>query len=374
MTSQQSSDRTDDERAAPSGRGQIGRYQLGPLLGVGGMAEIFRATDSLARGDRRTVVVKRILPTHSHDTEFVRLFVAEAKILNLCDHPNVVRAYDFGESKGAPFLVMEYVDGPSVSSALGVLRSSGRKMPMELAAHFAHEVCQALEYVHTLNGENGEPLKIIHRDVTPSNIILTNDGGIKLLDFGIAKYRASEVQTSDGLVKGKVPYLAPEAIEAKAIDSRIDLFSLGVVLHEMLTLTRLFESDSRVAASQKILSLPMAPPSKTRPSVPPELDAIVMKALERDPANRYQTAREMANDLQWFVSDSGLKNDRIRAFVHGLNMLTSSRLSPREVPVTTVDEVPQRRGRGRVLFDRIARVVFRTAMTKGKPTAPPPLG
>ena len=364
MKNRQLADRANDARAVWRGRGQIGRYQLGPILGVGGMAEVFKATDSSADGDRRTVVVKRILPTHSHDTEFVRLFMAEAKILSLCHHPNVVQAYDFGESGGVPFLVLEYVDGPSVSSALGTLRSSGRKMPMEVAAHFAHEVCQALDYVHTLKGEDGEPLKIIHRDVTPSNIILTNDGGIKLLDFGIAKYRTSDVPPSDGLIKGKVAYLAPEALEGRAIDSRVDLFSLGVVLHEMLTLTRLFQSDSQIAASQKILALPMAPPSKTRPSVPHDLDAIVMKALERDPANRYQTAREMANDLQWFVSDSGLKKDRLRAFVRGLHTLSPPAVSPREVTVTVVDEAPPRRGRGRVLFDRIARAVLRRAVPK----------
>jgi eukaryotic-like serine/threonine-protein kinase len=336
---------------------------------MGGMAEVFKATDSSAVGDHRTVVVKRILPSRSHDTEFVRLFMAEAKILGLCHHPSVVQAYDFGESGGVPFLVLEYVDGPSIASALSTVRASGRKVPMEVAAHFAHEVCQALEYVHTLKGETGEPLKIIHRDVTPSNVILTNDGGIKLLDFGIAKYRASEANRSEGLIKGKLPYLAPEALEGKAIDSRVDIFSLGVVLHEMLTLTRLFGSDSQVAASRKILTLPIAPPSKTRPSVPSDLDGIVMKALERDPVNRYQTAREMANDLQWFVSNSGLKKGRIRAFVHGLTMLSPPGAPLRDVTVTLVDEAPRRRGRGRLFFDRIVRVVFRTAVAKGQARA-----
>ncbi len=362
MTKRRLAERGDDARAAPNVRGRIGRYELGPLLGVGGMAEVFQATDPSAGSDRRTVVVKRILPARSHDTELVRLFMAEAKILRLCDHPNIVQAFDFGVSGGAPFLVLEYVAGPSISGALSALRSSGRKMPMEVAAHFAHEVCQALAHVHTLKGEDGQPLKIIHRDVTPSNIILTNDGGIKLLDFGVAS------DGRDGPMRGKVGYLAPEALEGKAIDSRADLFSLGVVLHEMLTLTRLFESDRQVPGARRVLTLPMAAPSKTRPSVPRELDAIVLKALERDPSNRYQTASEMANDLQWFVSDSGLKKDRIQAFVHGLNMLTPPRGSPGEVPVTIVDEVPQRRGRGRVLFER-ARAVLRNAIAKGNPSA-----
>ena len=298
---------------------QVGRYELGQLLGVGGMAEVYKAEQMAAAGGRRTVVVKRILPVLSRNAAFVRLFVAEAQILGLLHHPNVVQAYDFGESDGIFFLVLEYVEGPSVSSALSGLRAAGQRMPIVAAAHFAREVCGALEYVHNLKGGNGESLNIIHRDVTPSNIILTTAGGIKLLDFGVAKYRASQAQTAEGTIKGKAAYVAPETLEGKVIDHRVDIFSLGIVLHEMLTLQTLFDSDSHALTFRKILELPIAPPSQSRPSIPPELDDIVMKALERDPARRYATAGQMADDLDRVIADYGLRMDHIAAFVQGLN-------------------------------------------------------
>jgi serine/threonine protein kinase len=302
----------------PSAMSQVGRYKLIHLLGVGGMAEVFKARCPVPGGIERTVVIKRILPFHSGNAEFVRMFVAEAQLLGLLHHPNVVQAYDFGESEGTLFLVLEYVDGPSVSKVLSTLGATGRSIPILAAAHFAHEVCRALEHVHGLKGGDGETLNVIHRDVTPSNILLTQTGGVKLLDFGVAKYRASQVRTVEGTIKGKPAYLAPEALEAKPIDSRVDLFSLGVVLHEMLTLRSLFESDSQVVTFRKILELPILPPSSSRPDVPPELDAIVMKALERDPARRYQTAGEMAGDLNRFISCGGLRMDDVCAFVNDI--------------------------------------------------------
>ncbi len=315
----------DHAAVSTTGAGQyVGGYELGQLLGVGGMAEVFKAEYTPVRGTRRTVVVKRILPRHASDAEFTKLFVAEAKILGLLNHSNVVKAYDFGEVNGALFLVLEYVDGPSLADALEILREYGREMPFAAAAHFAHEVCLALDYVHNLKGGDGEPLNVIHRDVTPSNILLTKAGGIKLLDFGVAKYRASQVKTSEGFIRGKAAYIAPETLEAKPIDRRIDLFSLGIVLHEMLTLKSLFESDTHMLTFRKILTLPIAPPSQTRPSVPPELDAIVMKALARDPARRYQTADEMATDLRRFVFENGLPESRNGAFVRVLDDLVAS--------------------------------------------------
>jgi serine/threonine protein kinase len=325
------------------GRQHVGGYELGRLLGVGGMAEVFEAEYTPVRGARRTVVVKRVLPRHANNSEFTKLFVAEAKILGLLNHPNVVQAYDFGEADGALFLVLEYVDGPSIAEALETLRELGREMPVAAAAHFAHEVSLALDYVHNLKGGDGEPLNVIHRDVTPSNILLTKAGGIKLLDFGVAKYRASQVETSQGLIKGKAAYLAPEALETRPIDSRIDLFSLGIVLHEMLTLTSLFESDNHMLTFRKILTLPIDPPSKTRPSVPPELDAIVMKALERDPARRYQTAGEMATDLRRFVVENGLPENWNGAFVRALGDLApaAGRATPIEVTAVTALALPK---------------------------------
>jgi serine/threonine protein kinase len=304
--------------------GQLGRYRLIKSLGVGGQAEVFKARYSGPGGFERTVVVKRMLPGNCEDPEFIRMFAAEARILGLLHHPNVVQAYDVGESDGTLFLVLEYVDGPSLGRLMRVLRTAGRPLPTPFAAHFALEVCRALDYVHRLRNSDGEPLNVIHRDVTPSNIALTSTGSVKLLDFGIAKYESSEVQTRHRTIKGKPAYLAPEAIEGRRFDARIDLFSVGVVLHEMLTLTPLFAADHELGVLHKALEMPIPRPSEIRPDVPAALDAIVIKALQRDPAQRYATAADMARDLDEFVVGSRLRVDEVALFLREIEPLLSA--------------------------------------------------
>jgi serine/threonine-protein kinase len=305
----------------PPAIGSLGRYRLIKSLGVGGMAEAFKATCSGPGGFERTVVVKRILPANCGDPEFLRMFTAEAKILGMLHHPNVVQVYDFGEADGTLFLVLEFVDGPSLGRLLRVLRGAQQPVPVAIAAHIAREVCRALDYVHGLRGSDGEPMNVIHRDVTPSNIVLTSAGSLKLLDFGIAKYETSEARTQNHYVKGKPAYLAPEVIEGGGFDARVDLFSVGVVLHELLTLAPLFAADSDLAVLHRVLSMPIAAPSRARPEVPRALDAIVMKALERDPARRYASAAEMAHDLDQFVVASHLHNEEVIAFLRRVEPL-----------------------------------------------------
>jgi serine/threonine protein kinase len=326
-------------RVAPaSGRGlTVGRYELLDLLGVGGMAEVFKARCSGPGGFQRTVVVKRILPANGRDPAFVRMFVSEAKILGMLHHPNVVQVYDFGESDGILFLVLEYVDGPSLGDALCALRVAGRKTPPMVAARVAHEVCRALDHVHNLQGADGIALNVIHRDVTPSNILLTSAGSIKLLDFGVAKYRASQARSQAGTVKGKPAYLAPETLERREVDRRSDLFSLGVVLHELLTVESLFEGDSHAITFHKLLNMKIAPPSRYRDDVPPALDAIVMKALERDPERRYQTAHEMAEDLDQLLVGQESRTDEAIAFVRDIAALRKGAATVAD-PVVTFDE------------------------------------
>ena len=294
---------------------RVGRYQLTEPLGVGGMAEVYKATSTGPGGFERTVVIKRILPASSADPTFVRMFVAEAKILGMLNHPNVVQAYDFGEADGTLFLVLEYADGPSLYRAIQALRLMGRVMPVVIAAHFAHEICRALDYVHRLQGSDGEPMRVVHRDVTPSNIVLTSAGALKLLDFGVARYSATPAFSEHGAIRGKAAYLAPEALRGDPIDGRVDIFALGVVLHEMLTLKDLFASESNLGTLHKVLEMEIPRPSLGRPEVPAELDAIVMKALERDPARRYGCAADMARDLNEFVVSARLRTDQIVEFV-----------------------------------------------------------
>src|SRR6185369_15844793 len=271
------------EIVIPTVAARIGKYELVEPLGVGGMAEVFKARCTGAGGFERLVVIKKILPAHCQDPDFLRMFIAEAKILGMLHHPNVIQAYDFGEEDGVLFLVLEYADGPSLMRTLGALRAARRPMPPAIAAHFAHELCRALDYVHGLRGSDDEPLGVIHRDVTPGNVVLTSSGGLKLLDFGVARYSASVARSEHGTLKGKAAYLAPEALAGRDIDHRVDIFSVGAVLHEMLTGDALFAAGSHLETIWRILEAPVPRPSSLRSGISRDLDAVVMKALERDP-------------------------------------------------------------------------------------------
>jgi serine/threonine-protein kinase len=294
---------------------EVGGYRLVEPLGAGGMAEVWKAKSFGPGGFERQVVIKKIHTANASDPEFLGLFLDEARISGLLHHPNVVEVHRFGEQAGTPFLVMEYVEGPSVARVLRALRATGRRVPWAVAAYVAREVCRALDYVHDLTDEVGRPLNIVHRDVTPSNVLLTRSGGVKLLDFGVAKFRQSESMTRAGMVRGKPAYLAPEQIEEKTIDRRVDLFSLGIVLHEMLSLQHLFASDSDLVTVRKVMEMEIPRPSVKCADARGALDTIAMKALERDRDRRYQTAAEMARDLDDVVVASGLRVDEIVAFI-----------------------------------------------------------
>jgi serine/threonine protein kinase len=319
---------------AARSRVRVGRYQVLHPLGMGGMAEVLKARATGPGGFERTVVIKRILRDHSGEEEFLRMFTDEAKIMGMLHHPNVVQVYDFGaDADGSLFLALEYVDGPAVSRILRMLRTAGRPMPVAVAAYIAREVCRALDYVHNLTGPDGKPLSVIHRDVTPSNIMFTSTGGVKLLDFGVAKYAAARQATKDGTVKGKPAYLAPEQLEGKPFDGRVDVFALGVVLHEMLSLEHLFAGDSDLATMKKILEREIPIPSQTRRDVPPELDRIVMRALERDPVRRTSSAGVMARALDDFILGCRLRLEDVVTFLRGVDReMMRPRHSPWAVP------------------------------------------
>lgn len=313
---------------------RLGRYELLEPLGSGGMAEVFRARTQGPGGFERQVVIKRILPSSACDPEFVAMFIDEAKILGLLHHPNVVQVYDFGDWEGTLFLVLELVDGPSLSRLMRAARMRHRPLPPGFVAYVAHEVCRALDYVHNLRDAEGELLGVVHRDVTPSNIVLTSGGGVKLLDFGVAKYAASGQLTRQGAVKGKPAYLAPEQIEGKPVDGRGDLFALGVVMHEMLLLEHLFAGDNDLATMRNVLEGPIPAPSSRRPDVSPELDAIVMKALARPREERFAHAAEMAKALHEVLLTERFHLDEAAAVVREAGSHTAQlRSERRSLPV-----------------------------------------
>ncbi|HVR03530.1 MAG TPA: serine/threonine-protein kinase, partial [Polyangia bacterium] len=277
---------------------RCGRYELLHPLGAGGMAEVFKARVTGSAGFRRDVVLKRLHAANNDDPEFVSMFTDEARILGVLHHPNVVQALDFGRENDKLFLVLEYVEGPSLAR---VLRHR-RPVPAGIVAFVGRELCRALDYMHHFADADGTPLGLVHRDVTPSNIILTPAGAVKLLDFGIAKFAKATQATQNGVVKGKSGYLSPEQLRGEAgIDGRVDLFALGAVLHELLTGERLFAGDTDLGTMKKILEMKIPLPSRLRAEVPPALDRAVMRALERIPAKRYGSAWEMARDLDAVV-------------------------------------------------------------------------
>ena len=270
------------------------------------MAEVYRAVMPGAEGFRQTFVVKRILAERSRAADFVDMFVQEARIGSLLSHPNIVQVFDFGNVGGDYFLAMEYLRGRDVQALMRQLRRQNLLCTVAVAAFIAHEVATCLGYAHDLVGPDGKRLNIVHRDVSPSNIMCLRTGGVKLLDFGIAKAAGENTEnTEQGLFKGKLAYVAPERIRNEHLDGRVDLFGLGVVLWEMLAGKRLFRGKSELETLNNVLEMKVPPPSSLRPEVPASLDAVVLRALERDRDKRYPNGQAMADDLEVVLRETG---------------------------------------------------------------------
>ena len=280
------------------------QYRLTEKIGSGGMAEVFRAVGVGPQGFERPFVIKRIHPHLSQTPEFVRMFVDEAKISARLIHPNIVQVFEFAHHEGSYYIVMEPVDGIDMAwFARRPPEKSKEHLPTTFIAEVGRQVCRGLDFAHTLTGADGRPLGIVHRDVTPPNIMVAWNGTVKILDFGIA--RAAEAlrtkQSDAGIVKGKMSYVAPELLEGERADARSDVFSLGVVLHELLTSRRLFVGDNDLETLKLVKGMPIPAPSVHNPGVKPALDAVVMRALERDPAKRYRNAGQMGDELEALV-------------------------------------------------------------------------
>ena len=310
---------------------RFGRYVLLDRIGAGGMADVFRAVMPGVEGFQRTFVVKRILAERAKSPYFVEMFIQEARINAILHHPNIVQVFDFGNVGGTYFLAMEYVRGRDVSAILRRLREGERPCPVGVATFIAHEVAQALAYAHALAAPDGRRLDIVHRDVSPANIICQRAGGVKLLDFGIAKALGEpEVEkTGQGLFKGKLSYVAPERIKDLPLDGRSDLFSLGVVLWELLAGRKLFRGKSDFQTLKNVAEMEVPAPSSLRPDVPPELDRIVARVLARAPADRYPTGQALAEDLDGVLAALRYQT---RALSDLLQELFGSELASRQIP------------------------------------------
>jgi tRNA A-37 threonylcarbamoyl transferase component Bud32 len=280
---------------------RLGKYEIMKRLATGGMAEIFLARVSGLPGFQKMVVIKRILPQLASNNDFVEMFLDEARIAATLQHPNVVQMYDVGVVDGNYFIAMEYLHGEDVRSIMKTLNKSERKLPLEHALNIVIGVASGLHYAHEKVGFDGTRLDIVHRDVTPQNIIVTYDGAVKLLDFGIAKASNRFGETRFGTLKGKVPYMSPEQCRGEALDRRSDIFSLGIMLYELTLGTRLFKGKSDFELLKQIVEGTVPPPRELDPKYAPELDAIVMRALAKEKDQRYATARELQAELEALV-------------------------------------------------------------------------
>ncbi|HVE81212.1 MAG TPA: serine/threonine-protein kinase [Myxococcales bacterium] len=276
----------------------IGKYVVRRKIAEGGMAEIYLCAVKGPEGFSKDVVIKRIRSFLAGDQSFVQMFIAEARVASRLNHANLVQIFDFDKHEDTYYLAMEYVRGHSLWDVRKRSKELMQPMPPTLVAHVGAEVAKGLGHAHRLS-EKGKSLNLVHRDVTPHNVLLSFDGAVKLTDFGVAKHSASS--TAAGVLKGKFAYMSPEQARGDPLDSRTDLFALGIVLWEMLTGGRLFDGDSDVAVLRAVQSSAIAPPSRLNPDVPEALSAIVMKALERDPAQRFQSAPELDRALAGFV-------------------------------------------------------------------------
>ena len=270
------------------------------------MAELFVARVRGMPGVEKIVVLKKILPQLASDHDFIKMFLDEARIASSLQHPNIVQMYDIGVVDGAYFISMEYLHGEDVRTLIKTLGSQHVQLPLEHALNIIIGAASGLHYAHDKKGFDGKPLGIVHRDVTPQNIFITYDGGVKLVDFGIAKASNRAQETRYGTLKGKIPYMSPEQAKSEVLDRRSDVFALGIMLYELTTRSRLFKGDSEFAILKQIVEGDVTPPSALQPDYPPELERIVLKALTKDRKQRYQSAEELQDDLETFARDRRL--------------------------------------------------------------------
>jgi eukaryotic-like serine/threonine-protein kinase len=282
----------------------FGPYLVYEQLGVGGMAQVHRAIATTSEF-QRPVALKRMLSHIAGSEDMVKSFVREARLASYLRHENVAQTYDLGKVGEIYFIVMELITGRNLREVLRHLGATTGPMPVQIALNILNQICDALDYAHNLRDETGQPLGIIHRDVSPSNVIVSDGGVVKLIDFGIAKASAVGMQTMGGTLKGKFGYMAPEYIAGR-IDARADLFAVGVIAHELLTNRPLFSGRDDIDTLTRVRDMRIEPPSKKNPQVPPEIDDIVMTALARDPDRRWQHATALRTALTTLTRRLGL--------------------------------------------------------------------
>jgi serine/threonine protein kinase len=282
------------------------RYRVIERLESGGMAEVFRAESEGLQGFRKQVAIKRVLPNLSSKKKFISMFLDEARLSAQLSHSNCVQVFDIGVGDNAYFIVMEFVDGGNLKAIVDHIKKTGRDFPVEAAVYISLEICKGLAYAHELTDSNGTPLHIVHRDMSPPNVLITKYGEIKIVDFGLAKANSQLEKSEPGIIKGKFSYLAPEAAMGQDVDARTDIFAIGIILWELLAGQRLFLGDTDFQTVKKVQAANVPSISQINKKVPKELEAIIARALAREPSQRYQTARALGLDLTQFLFKFGV--------------------------------------------------------------------
>lgn len=294
------------------------RFKIIRKLDAGGMAEVYHAELESMEGFRKTVAVKKVLPHLVQNEKFMRMFLDEARLCLRLTHANVVQVFDVGQAGGSFYVIMEFVDGTNLKAIMETMRARGTLLPIEQSVLIMVETCKGLQYAHTLQDNTGRPLGIVHRDVSPPNILISKQGEVKLVDFGLAKAADQLEHTDPGVVKGKFSYLSPEAVEGQVVDRRADVFACGILLFETLTGRRLFFGKNDYDTVQQVRVADIPSLSRLNPAVPRDLEQVVLRSLARDLDRRHGSAQELGDELLQFLFSHGLKvtNSDIAQTVH----------------------------------------------------------
>src|SRR6187397_1208621 len=284
------------------------RYTITERVDAGGMAEVFRGVAESLQGFKKSVAIKRILPNLAKNKKFVAMFLDEAKLSLFLQHANIVQVFDIGQTQNSYFLVMEYVDGCNLKALLDRLKQKSRRMEIGHAIYLMVEACKALSYAHHVESpDDGKPLHIVHRDISPPNILLSKNGEVKLVDFGLAKANSQLESTDPGVVKGQFSYLSPEAASGLEVDQRADVCAIGSLLWEMFTGRRLFYGDTDYQTVEMVRQARIPSIAALNPDVESELEQVVRKALARDPKDRYMEAADLGDALAQYLFSRRMK-------------------------------------------------------------------
>jgi serine/threonine protein kinase len=300
---------------APNDPVPFGKYYLLGLIARGGMAEVYRAR--LQSGEQKLFAVKVMRPQLAREARFIDMFHREGKLAMMLANRCIVETLEIGQHEGRHYIAMEYIGGRDLTQVLRRCQETQQRIPVPHAVYIAARIAEGLHFAHTLQGPNGQPLNIVNRDVSPSNVRLSYDGDVKLLDFGIAQ-ALMKFTSEIGILKGKFSYMSPEQIRGMPLDARTDVFSSGIILHEMLTTEKLFRGDTEFALMEKVRKAEVPPPSNFNRRVTPELDAISLRALARDVADRYQSASQLAAQLDALIAGYRFDPKELRQFMRQL--------------------------------------------------------